>query len=138
MSGGMKRGEGEELEKQSERAGANPYGGAAPWTLALIEVGRPNEMLQGLTQKAAPHSTRLRLPTGEIRNHAQASRYPSGTPTEDDLGTHQVGQLQGAETDGGAALHFDTMSEWDSNQDDLSRTAKYLQLNSVFAGAVNT
>ena len=35
----------------------------------------------------------------------------SGTPTEDDLGTHQVGQLQGAETDGGAALHFDTMSE---------------------------
>ena len=70
-----------------------------------------NEMLQGLTQKTAPHSTRLRLPTGEIRNHAQASSYPSGTPTEDDLATHQVGQLQGAETDGGAALHFDTMSE---------------------------
>ena len=46
--------------------------------------------------------------------------------------------LQGAETDGGTALHFDTMSDWDSNQDDLSRTAKYLQLNSVFAGAVNT
>ena len=41
---------------------------------------------------------------GEIRNRAQASRCPSGTPAEDDL----------------------------------SRTAKYLQLNSVFTGAVNT
>ena len=46
--------------------------------------------------------------------------------------------LQGAETDGSAALHFDTISEWDSEWDDLSRTAKYLQLNSVFVGAVNT
>ena len=34
-----------------------------------------------------------------------------GLLTEDDLVTHQVGQLQGAETDGGAALHFYTMSE---------------------------
>ena len=59
---------------------------------------------KGLKQKAALHLTRLRLPKGEIRNRAQASRCPSGTPTEDDF----------------------------------SRTAKYLQLNSVFAGAVNT
>ena len=60
--------------------------------------------------------------------------------------------LQGAETEGCAP--FDTtatshggdkepcpglqMSEWDSSEDDLSRTANYLQLNSVFAGAVNT
>ena len=71
--------EGEELGKQSERAGANPYGGGLPHEPWRSSKSDGNEMLQGLTQKTAPHSTRLRLPTGEIRNHAQASRYPSGT-----------------------------------------------------------
>ena len=81
MSGGMGEveREGEELEKQSERAGANPYGGGLPHEPWRSSKSDGNEMLQGLTQKTAPHSTRLRLPTGEIRNHAQASRYPSGT-----------------------------------------------------------
>ena len=45
---------------------------------------------------------------------------------------------QGAGTDGGAALHLTQCPSGTPSRDDLSRTAKYLQLNSVFAGAVNT
>ena len=43
------------------------------------------------TEGCAPSDTTA-TSTGEIRNRAQASRCPSGTPTEDDLGAHQVGQ----------------------------------------------
>ena len=46
--------------------------------------------------------------------------------------------LQGAGTDGCAALHLTQCPSGTPTEDDLSRTAKYLQLNSVFAGAVNT
>ena len=45
---------------------------------------------------------------------------------------------QGARTDGCAALHLTPCPSGTPTEDDLSRTAKYLQLNSVFAGAVNT
>ena len=86
-------------------------GGGCPMNLGTHRSRTAERNATGADTEDCAHSTRLRLPTGEIRNHAQASSYPSGTPTEDDLGTHQVGQLQGAETDGGAALHFDTMSE---------------------------
>ena len=46
--------------------------------------------------------------------------------------------LQGAGTDGCTALHLTQCPSGTPTEDDLSRTAKYLQLNSVFAGAVNT
>ena len=46
--------------------------------------------------------------------------------------------LQGAGTDGCAALHLTRCPSGTPTKDDLSRTAKYLQLNSVFVGAVNT
>ena len=60
MSGGMREveREGEELEKQSERAGANPYGGGCPMNLGTHRSRTAERNATGAdTEGCAPFDT---------------------------------------------------------------------------------